>query len=115
MLILIYKLTEILKNPDFPENYGKMLIPEFVRKFRIFCSGTNWESIRMVLAINIQNFRLIGRIVSEKQGGWIPPPPDSFIAQNTWTGDRVKHTVNFVCIIADTSIQVEKPPERKPS
>ena len=68
----------------------------------------------MVLAISIPNFRMIGRIVSEKQGGGFHPP-DSFIAQNTWTGDRVKHTVNFVCIIADTSIQVEKPPERKPS
>ena len=90
MLILINKLTEISKIPDFPENSGKMLIPEFFRKFRIFCSGTNGKSIRMVRAISIPNFRIIGPLVPEKQGGHNVSPPDRFIAQNTWTGDRVK-------------------------
>ena len=91
MLILINKLTKISKIPDFPENSGKMLIPEFFRKFRIFCSGTNGKSIRMVRAISIPNFRMIGRIVPEKQGGAQCAPPDRFFAQNTWTGDRVKN------------------------
>ena len=67
MLIFINKLTEISKIPDFPENSGKMLIPEFLRKFRIFCSGTSGKSIRMVRAISIPNFMMIGRIVPEKQ------------------------------------------------
>ena len=97
MLILINKLTEILKNPDFPENSGKILIPEFFWKFRIFCSGTNGESIRTVRAISIPNVMMICRIVLENslclnRGGFHPPPapPDTFIAQNTWTGNRVK-------------------------
>ena len=74
MLILIYKHTEIKKHP---ENSGKMVIPEFFRKFRIFCSGTNGKSIRMVRAISIPNFRMIGRIVAEKKrgGGEVHPPP----------------------------------------
>ena len=66
MLILINKLTEISKILDFPENSGKMLIPEFFRKFRIFCSGTNGKSIRMVRAISIPNFRMIGPVDPEK-------------------------------------------------
>ena len=43
----------------------------------------------MVRAISVPNFRMIGRIVPEKQGGGIFHPPDTFIAQNTWTGNRV--------------------------
>ena len=78
MLILINKLTEISK------------IPEFFRKFWIFCSGTNGKAIRMVRAISIPHFRMIGPFVPEKQWGVDSPPPDSFIAQNTRTGDRVK-------------------------
>ena len=38
----------------------------------------------MVRAISIPNFRMIGRIVHEIQ--------DRFVAQNTWTGDRVKRS-----------------------
>ena len=70
-----------------------MLIPEFFRKFRIFCSGTIGKSIKMAQAISIPNFRIIGPLVPEKQGGGHNvSPPDRFIAQNTWTGDRVNWT-----------------------
>ena len=79
MLILINKLTEISKIPDYPENSGKMLIPEFFRKFRIFCSGTNGKSIRMVRAISITNFRMIGRIVPEIQGFQLDLPRTDFL------------------------------------
>ena len=45
------------------------------RKVRIFRSGTNEKSIRMVRAISIPKFRMIGRIVPEKQGGVDSTPP----------------------------------------
>ena len=68
MLILINKLTGMYKIPDFLENSWNISIPECFRKFRIFCSGTNGKSIRMVRAISIPNFRMIGPLVPEKQG-----------------------------------------------
>ena len=60
------------KFPDIP---GKFCIPEF---FRIFRSGTFGKSIRKARAIIIQNFRMIGCIVSEKQGGKVCPNPSIF-------------------------------------
>ena len=65
------------------------------QKFRNFSGHSGYfvpEPMgRMDRAISIPNFRIIGPLVPEKQGGGaIRSPPDRFIAQNAWTGDRVK-------------------------
>ena len=82
MLILINKLTEISKIPDFLENSGKMLIPDLFRnQWEVHQNGQSYKHTEF------QDDRPYSS--RETEGVDSTPPPDSFIAQNIWTGDRV--------------------------
>ena len=84
MLILINKLTEISKILDFPENSG--IFPEipdilFRNQWEVHQNGPSHKHTK---------FQNDWSISSRETGGVDSTlPPDSFIAQNTWTGDRV--------------------------
>ena len=85
MLIFISKPTEITKIPDIPENSGisgrrnvrkKVISGFFSGNSGYFGLEPSRNSSERSKKITVQNFRMIGPVVPEKQrgGGNVPPP-----------------------------------------